>query len=72
MWIYSYCTETLSKPVEYIIPILQDFIKQGKTRFIGVATGRVKKGRAQAFIASGGAAFGIAMLFFLSRIDPDD
>jgi len=29
--------DDLSKPIEYIIPILQDFIKQGKTRFIGVS-----------------------------------
>ena len=44
--------DDLSKPVEYIIPILQDFIKQGKTRFIGVSnwtSDRIEK--AQDFIA---------------------
>ncbi len=44
--------DDLSKPVEYIIPILQDFIKQGKARFIGVSNwtcDRIEK--AQEFIA---------------------
>ncbi len=45
--------DDLSKPVEYIIPILQDFIKQGKTRFIGVSNWTSKRiEEAQAFIAS--------------------